>query len=154
MPFSNKPSKMALSELKLISYKEFNAFIKGRDCKGRNDYALKDLKAKFDFKPLVKRIPLVVSLEDMESTQFASMSEAVKTISMGEKAIRYMRNNGRDVVRKSEGGNINFLAHKMPCSTFKARPHPLNLGVAKCLCGQTFDYKSDRDLGDEVPNAS
>ena len=36
-----------IDRLKLISHKEFNKFINGRGFRGRNDYALKDLKAKF-----------------------------------------------------------------------------------------------------------
>ena len=33
----------------------------------------------------------------------------------------------------------------MPHSMFKERPHLLNSGVVKCLCGQTFVFKLDRD---------
>ena len=36
-------------ELKPISHKEFNKFMKGKGFKGRNNYMLKDLKAKFVF---------------------------------------------------------------------------------------------------------
>ena len=47
------PTKM--DELKPINYKEFNKFIKGREFRGRKNYVLKDLKAKFSFKPLIGR---------------------------------------------------------------------------------------------------
>ena len=33
----------------------------------------------------------------------------------------------------------------MPHSTFRNRHLQLSSGVAKCPCGQTFDYESDRD---------
>ena len=33
----------------------------------------------------------------------------------------------------------------MPHSIFKGRPLWPGLGVAKCLCGQTFNYESDRE---------
>ena len=41
----------------------------------------------------------------------------------------------------------NFLLHdkKIPHSMFKAKPHPHNSGVAKCPCGQTIDFASERD---------
>ena len=42
-------------DLKPISHKEFNEFIKGKGFKGRNEYKLKDLKAKFGFKPMYDR---------------------------------------------------------------------------------------------------
>ena len=46
------PYKM--DEPKPISQKEFNEYIKGRGFKGRNDYTLKDLKAKFSLSPWLK----------------------------------------------------------------------------------------------------
>ena len=33
----------------------------------------------------------------------------------------------------------------MRCSKLKGRAHPLNSGVGKCPCGQTFDHTSKRD---------
>ena len=41
-----------MENLKAIRHKEFNEFIKGQGFKGRNGYKLKDLKAKFGFKPM------------------------------------------------------------------------------------------------------
>ena len=52
-----------MHELKPISHKEFNEFIKGKGFKERNNCATKDLKAKFSFKPLFERRVLVVSLK-------------------------------------------------------------------------------------------
>ena len=78
------PHKM--DELKPIIHKEFNEFINDNGFKGRNNYMLKDLKAKFGFKPLVERGALVVSSNDMESTEFLSIREAAKAIGVGERA--------------------------------------------------------------------
>ena len=61
-----------------------------------------DLKAKFGFKPLVERRELVVSSNDMEPTKFHFMREAAKAICVGEKIIRYARNNRKYFVRKIE----------------------------------------------------
>ena len=52
--------------------------------KGRKDYALRDLKAKFGLKPLVERRALVVSSEGMKPTKFDSMRKAAKAIGIGE----------------------------------------------------------------------
>ena len=46
-----------MDELKPISHKEFNEFIKGKGFKGRN-YALTDLKTKFS-----SRAPLVILIQ-------------------------------------------------------------------------------------------
>ena len=69
-----------MDDLKPIIHKEFNEFIKGKGFKGRNDYALKDLKAKFGFIALVKRRVLVVSSEGMEPAMFDSMRKAAKAV--------------------------------------------------------------------------
>ena len=55
-----------MGDLKPISHKQFNEFNKGKGFKGRNDCKLKELKAKFAFKPLYDRRTLVISSEDME----------------------------------------------------------------------------------------
>ena len=52
-----------MDDLKPISHKELNLFIKGRRHKEvSKDYTLIDLEAKFSFKHLVERTALVVSL--------------------------------------------------------------------------------------------
>ena len=50
-----------MGDLKPISHKQFNEFIKGKGFKGRNDYKLKELKAKCGFKPMYDRRTLVIS---------------------------------------------------------------------------------------------
>ena len=69
-----------MDELKPIAHKECNKFIKGKGFRGRNNYVLKDLKAKFSFKPLVERIALVVSLNEMEPTEFSSTRKALRLL--------------------------------------------------------------------------
>ena len=69
-----------MGDLKPISHKQFNEFIKGKGFKGRNDYKLKELKAKFGFKPMYDRRTLVISSEDMEPTTFNSLRKAAKAI--------------------------------------------------------------------------
>ena len=34
----------------------------------------------------------------------------------------------------------------MPHSNFKDKACEFNLGIGKCPCGQTFEYKSERDM--------
>ena len=57
-----------MGDLKPISHKQFNEFIKGKGFKGRNNYKLKELKARFGLKPMYDRRTLVISSEDMEPT--------------------------------------------------------------------------------------
>ena len=102
-----------MDELIPINHKEFNEFIKGRGFRGRKDFGLKNLKAKFNFKPLVERRVLMFSLEDMEPTMFGSARETAKATDVGEGAIRYVRGRGmeRNFVRRYEGGSIK-ICHK------------------------------------------
>ena len=97
-----------MGDLKLISLKQFNEFIKGKGFKGRNNYKLKELKAKFGFKPMYDGRTSVYSSEDMESTEFHPMRKAAKAISVGEWVIRYVRNNGRDFL-KDRNAKVFFI---------------------------------------------
>ncbi len=101
-----------LSELKPISHKNFNTFIKGKGFKKSNDYKLKDLKAKFCFKSLVERISLVISAEDMEPTTFNSIGQAAKSIGVGEPVIRYARKKGRDSFKRTIDGRTKIFSVK------------------------------------------
>ena len=103
--------------------------MKDKIFKGRKDYKWRDLKAKFGFKPLVERRALLVSLGGMEPTKFDSMRKSTKTIGAGEGVIRYVRNKGRDFVKKFEDENFKGVLHKV---------------VSIQIVVQTFKYKSDR----------
>ena len=54
----------------------------------------------------------MISLEDREPTTFGSMTEVVEAIRMGEGTIRHVRNNGRDFVRRFEGGSFRVFLIK------------------------------------------
>ena len=55
-----------IGDLKPISRKELNDLMKGKGLNEKKDYALRDLIAKFSFKPLVERRMSVAFLEGME----------------------------------------------------------------------------------------
>ena len=98
-----------MSELKPISHKEFNAYIKGKGFKNRNDYNLKDLKAKFGFRPLVERIKMVISSKDMDPTAFDNINQAATSLDVGHMNIRYARKNGRDTFKRASDGKVFFV---------------------------------------------
>ena len=92
-----------MGDLKPISHKQFNEFIKCKGFKGRNDYKLKELKAKFGFKPMYDRRTLVISSEDMKATTFDSSRKCAKAISVSYGTLRYAKYKERDFVKKDEG---------------------------------------------------
>ena len=42
--------------------------------------------------------------------------------------------------------SLNLSLVKIPHSNFKDKAYAFNTGVGKCLCGQTFEYTSERDM--------
>ena len=57
-------------DLKPISHKEFNEFIKGKGFKCRNNCKLADLKAMFGFKPMISGSLVMISPNGLEPTRF------------------------------------------------------------------------------------
>ena len=77
--------------------------IKGKGFKGRNDYKLKELKAKFGFQPMYNRRMLVISSEDMEPTTFDSLKKAAKAIiDVTYGGLRYAKDKERNFIKKDE----------------------------------------------------
>ena len=88
--------------LRPIRHKEFNEFIKGKGFKGRNEYTLKDLKAKFGFKPMYDRRTLMISSEDLEPTTFNSLRKAAKATDISYGVLIYAKNKERNFIKKDE----------------------------------------------------
>ena len=102
---------VAREELKPISHKDFNEFIKGKGFTKRNDYKLKDLKAMFGFKPLKERVRLVVSSEDppMKPTHFNSMKQATECVGVRPGAIWYAKSRGKSTFKKKIDGHTKVF---------------------------------------------
>ena len=88
-----------MGDLKHISNKQFNEFIKGKGFKGRNNYKLKELKGKFGFKPMYDRKTLVIPSEDMEPKMFDSLRKASNAIAISYGALSYTKNKERERFR-------------------------------------------------------
>ena len=91
-----------IENLKPISHKEFNEFIKGKGFKGRNEYKLKDLKAKFGFKPMYDRRTLTISSEYMDPTTFDSLRKASKATGISYSVLIYAKNKERNFVKSNK----------------------------------------------------
>ena len=110
---SGAASSVAREELKPISHKDFNEFIKGRGFANRNYYKLKDLKAMFGFKSLKERVRLIVSSEDpnspMEPTHFNSMKQAAECVGVRPGAILYAKSRGKSTFKKEIDGHTKVF---------------------------------------------
>ena len=91
-----------MENLKPISHKEFNEFIKGKGFKERNGYKLKDLKAKFGFKPMYDRRTLTISSEDLEPTAFDSLTKASKATGISYGVLIYMQRTRKEISLSQE----------------------------------------------------
>ena len=97
-------------DLTPITHKEFNEFIKRKGFKGRNNYKLKDLKAMFQFKPIITGSPVTISSDGMEPTRFDSMSKASTSTGIPYVALLYAKKNSRNRVH-SNGKKYTLIYH-------------------------------------------
>ena len=97
-------------DLRPITHKEFNEFIKGKGFKGRNSYKFKDLKAMFGFKPMITGSPVTISSDGMEPTRFDSISKASTSTGMPYITLLYAKRNSRTRVC-SNGKEYTILYH-------------------------------------------
>ena len=97
-------------ELRPITHKEFNEFIKGKGLKGRNNYKLRDLKAMFGFKPMTTGSPVTISSNEFEPTRFDSMSKASTSTRIPYVTLLYAKRNSRNQVR-SNGKEYTMISH-------------------------------------------
>ena len=88
-------------DLTPIRHKEFNEFIKGKGFKGRNNYKLKDLKAKFGFKPMITGSPVTISSDELEPTRFDSISKTSTSTAIPDVTLLYAKKNSKDRVKSN-----------------------------------------------------
>ena len=73
-----------------------------------NEYKLKDLKAKFGFKPMYDRRTLTISYEDMDPTTFNSLRQAASSTGISYGVLIYAKNKKRNFFKSNEIYNINW----------------------------------------------
>ena len=87
--------------LRPITHKEFNEFIKGKGFTGRNNYKLKDLKARFGFKPMITGSSVTISSNGLEPTRFDSMSKASTATGIPYATLLYAKRNSRSRIHSN-----------------------------------------------------
>ena len=97
-------------DLRPITHKEFNEFIKGKGFKGRNNYKLRDLKVMFGFKPMVIGSSVRISSDGMEATRFDSWSKASASTGIPYITLLYAKKNSRNRV-SSNGKEYAIIYH-------------------------------------------
>ena len=103
-------------DLRPITHKEFNEFIKGKGFKEQNNYKLKDLKAMFGFKPMITGSPVTILSDGMEPMRFDSLSKASTSTGIPYITLLYAKKTSRHRVR-SNGKEYKIIYHKLKCHT-------------------------------------
>ena len=99
-----------VENLKPITHKEFNEFIKGKGFNGRNGYKLKELKAMFG-EPMVLGSPITISLAGEEPTRFDSISRASTSTGIPYSTLLCAKKNSKSIVHPNgKEYIINFNA--------------------------------------------
>ena len=97
-------------DLRPITHKEFNEFIKGKGFKGRNNYKLRDLKAMFEFKPMITRSSVTISSDGTEPMRFDSISKASTSTGIPYVTLPSAKKNSRNPV-SSNGKEYTIIYH-------------------------------------------
>ena len=90
-----------MDNLKPITHKEFNEFIKGKGFKGRNNYKQKELKAMFAFKPMVLGSPITISLVGEDTKTFDSISKASASTGIPYSTLLYAKRESKSVIHSN-----------------------------------------------------
>ena len=93
-----------------ITHKEFNELIKGKGFKGRNNYKLAELKAKFGFEPMITGSPVTITSDGLEPTKFDSISKASTSTGIPYSTLLYIKKNSRNRVH-SNGKEYTIIYH-------------------------------------------
>ena len=90
-----------MNDLKPITHKEFNEFIKGKGFKGRNNYKLKELKAMFGFKPMVIGLPITISQAGEEQIRFDTTLKASTSTGIPYSTLLYAKKKPKSVIHSN-----------------------------------------------------
>ena len=90
-----------MDDLKPITHKESNEFIKGKGFKGRNNYKLKELKVMFGFKPMVLGSPITISLAGEDPKTFDSISKASTSTGILYSTLLYAKRKSKSVIHSN-----------------------------------------------------
>ena len=96
-----------MDDLKPITQKKFNEFIKGKGFKGRNNYKLKELKAMFGFKLMVLGSPITIYRSGEEAIRYDSMSKASTSTGIPYSMLLYVKKNRKSIIHSN--GNEYML---------------------------------------------
>ena len=92
-----------MGDLREISWKEFETYLRIKEFIERNGYEEADLRKMVrDRKPT--RIPLIIHSNDMESKRYECLSDAANDIKVSKQTLIYAYENRRPLITRRKGG--------------------------------------------------
>ena len=98
-----KKSPLKMGDLREISRKEFEMYLRIKEFVERNGYEEADLRKTVpDRKPT--RIPLIIRSDDMEPKRYERLSDAASDIKVSKQTLIYAYGNRRPLIIRRKGG--------------------------------------------------
>ena len=92
-----------MGDLKWITLKEFEAYLRVKEFMEKNNYEEADLRKKIrDRRPT--RIPLIIRSDDMELREYELLKDAANDIKVPRETLIYAYENRRQLVTRRKGG--------------------------------------------------
>ena len=92
-----------MDDLKWITRKEFEAYLRVKEFNGKNDYKEADLRKKIrDRRPT--RIPLIIRSDDMKPKKYERLTDAANDIKVPRETLMYAYENRRQLITRRKGG--------------------------------------------------
>ena len=96
-----------MGDLKWITWKEFEAYLRVKEFMEKNNYEEFDLREKIrDRRPA--RIPLIIRSDDMEPRKYESIKDAANDIKVPRETLIYAYETRRTIVTRRKGGGKVF----------------------------------------------
>ena len=92
-----------MADLKWITQKEFESYLRVKEFMEKNDYDESDLRKKIrDRRPVC--IPLIICSDDMEPREYESLKDAANDIKVSKETLMYAYENRRQIITRRKGG--------------------------------------------------
>ena len=92
-----------MGDLKQITQKEFEAYLRVKEFIEKNNYEESDLRKRILYRRPA-HIPLIIRSDDMEPKKYERLMDAASDIKVPRETLRYAYENRRSLITRRKGG--------------------------------------------------
>ena len=92
-----------MGDLKWITRKQFESYLRVKEFMGKNNYDESDLRKKIRNKRPA-HIPLILRSNDMKPRKYERLKDAANDIKVSKETLRYAYENRRPLITRRKGG--------------------------------------------------